>query len=157
MIWKANRAKSKIARRLIAKDPHQRTDLEAIVRSLTEQIFKAPDDAARLKLMREAWGFRLPMASAVLTVFYPETFTVYDVRVCEQIGGHRHLDHRRFFTSFWKGYQSYVAAVRSHAPDGLTLRDMDRYLWGKSFAEGLRQGIISGFPKPPAAGLEDDE
>ncbi|HYX71330.1 MAG TPA: hypothetical protein VE732_01045 [Nitrososphaera sp.] len=35
IIWKANRAKSKIALKLLAKDPEGRRDLDAICRTLT--------------------------------------------------------------------------------------------------------------------------
>ena len=31
------------------------------------------------------WKLRLPTASAVLTVLYPEDFTVYDQRVCKML------------------------------------------------------------------------
>ena len=32
------------------------------------------------------WAFRLPTASAILTVLYPDVFTVYDRRVCKVLG-----------------------------------------------------------------------
>ena len=42
VIWKANRAKSKIARKLLAKDPMGRRDLEVIVRTLTASLYDTP-------------------------------------------------------------------------------------------------------------------
>ena len=32
----------------------------------------------------------------------------------------------------WNGYQRFVAAVRAAAPGELSLRDCDRWLWGKA-------------------------
>ena len=34
----------------------------------------------------DEWGFRLPMGSAILTVCFPASFSVYDTRVCDQLG-----------------------------------------------------------------------
>jgi hypothetical protein len=85
VIWKANRAKSKIAERLRRKaQPGE--DLDAIARRLTASLYGARDACERLRLLldEKEWGFRLPMASAVLTVLWPEEFTVYDFRACEQ-------------------------------------------------------------------------
>ena len=82
VIWKANRAKSKIAKRLQKMDPGGRIDLELIVRDLTSSLFDAASARDRLRILMQTWGFLLPMASAILTVLWPEEFTVYDVRAC---------------------------------------------------------------------------
>ncbi|SRR6266568_225280 len=41
VIWKANRAKSKIARRLLKKDLKEKQELEARCRALTDSLYKA--------------------------------------------------------------------------------------------------------------------
>ena len=82
VIWKANRAKSRVATRLVSR---HNSSLEASVDALLRQVSAAPDNRGRLGVLIEQWGFRLPMASAILTVLYPEDFTVYDVRVCDLI------------------------------------------------------------------------
>jgi hypothetical protein len=86
VVWKANRAKSKAARRLVSRDPDGRSDLEAIVRDLTAALRHAPDARERLRILLGDWGFYLPMATSVLSVFWPEEFSVYDIRVCDQLG-----------------------------------------------------------------------
>lgn len=86
VIWKANRAKSRIAERLWGKaQPGE--DLDAIARRLTASLYGARDACERFRLLldEKEWGFRLPMASAVLTVLWPDEFTVYDYRTCEQL------------------------------------------------------------------------
>jgi len=143
IIWKANRAKSKIARRIIDKSG----SLENGVNRLSNQIFKAADNKERLRILIQEWKFRLPMASAILTVLYPEDFTVYDIRVCEAIGGFHSVNNKVRFESIWDGYVKYLEKVQTIAPEISNLRDKDRYLWGKSFCDDLQVDINNDFRK----------
>jgi hypothetical protein len=145
VIWKANRAKSKIARKLLHSADPQCDDLDAIVRSLTALLYAAPDSKSRLRILLCDWGFALPMATAILTVLWPGDFTVYDTRVCEQLGGFHDLRYRSDFERVWEGYELFVARVRSEAPQGFSLRDQDRFLFGKSTALQLEQDIMRRF------------
>ena len=92
VIWKANRAKSKIARRLLDRDPKRRTQLEPIVRDLTSDLARAGDARTRLRLLMETWGFLLPMATAILSVFWPDEFS--DVSEDTRLR-YRYIDIRR--------------------------------------------------------------
>ena len=94
VIWKANRSKSKVAKRLLAQGY---PDLDSAVVDLSAQVARAPDDKGRLKVLIDTWGFRLPMASAILAVLYPEDFTVYDVRVCEALGDFKDAQNKTKF------------------------------------------------------------
>jgi hypothetical protein len=143
VIWKANRSKSKIARRLMLSGRY--ADLEAAVRSLTSAIAKASSSKDRFLILIRDWGFLLPTASAILTVLYPNEFTVYDIRVCNVLGDFHRLKHTINYERLWSGYLKYVAAVQRVAPEGLSLRDKDRWLWGRSFYIELLQDIADGF------------
>ena len=145
VIWKANRAKSHIARRLIKVDPQGRTALEPIVHDLTSSLAKATDERSRLRLLMEAWGFGLPMATAILAILWPDDFTVYDVRVCEQLGAFRELAHLTRFERVWEGYVRYRSAVVAATPDQNTLRAKDRFLWARSAALQLERDVECGF------------
>src|SRR5665647_3378852 len=68
VIWKANRSKSKIAKRLLSKG---HSDLNSAVIALTKSLANVADDKTRMKILIEDWGFLLPMATAILTVLYP--------------------------------------------------------------------------------------
>jgi hypothetical protein len=103
--------------------------------------------------MIEEWGFRLPMASAILTVLYPKDFTVYDNRVCDALGDFKDAQYKTRFEALWSRYSEYIQAVRAAVPGHELLRDKDRYLWGKSFAEQLERDVACGFQKS----AEDDE
>jgi len=144
VIWKANRAKSKIARRLLLRDY---PDLDTAVRTLTANIAGQPMAEDRLRHMLQEWGFLLPMASAILTVLYPDEFTIYDIRVCNILGKFHSLGTMRNFDQQWKEYLDYRRAVEENAPTELSLRDKDRYLWGRSFCEQLRDDISRAFIK----------
>ena len=144
VIWKANRAKSKVAERLLAHASGQ-DNLESTVNSLVTAISMAKDQKERLFVLIEGWGFRLPMASAILTVLYPEDFTVYDIRVCNVLGDFKDAQYKTNFATLWERYSAYIIAVREAVTEQSTLRDKDRFLWGKSFATQLKADIQSSF------------
>lgn len=145
VIWKANRAKSIVAKRLLSKGNFP--SLEAAVSALTEQVHTAASPEQRLATLMDVWGFRLPMATAILTVLYPSEFTVYDVRVCDELRNFHSLQSVSKRSQRWSGYQDYRDAVAAAAPPALSLRDKDRWLWGKSFAEQLESNIAANFNK----------
>ncbi|MCX6723676.1 MAG: hypothetical protein NT155_00700 [Candidatus Staskawiczbacteria bacterium] len=125
VIWKANRAKTKIKKRLLLKN-----NLKDAVKELTRDIFKEKG-IDKLTILLNKWGFMLPMATAILTVLYPEEFSVYDIRVREQLGSENVYSANKYFSEF-------LPKVKQTAKDkNLSLRDADRYLWGKSFYESL--------------------
>ena len=143
VIWKSNRSKSKIARRI---SRNLINDIEASVKLITTRIADAPTPKEKLKIL---WGggFRLPMASAILTVLYPEQFTVYDYRVRGQLGIKGNLDSLSNFELVWAGYQDYKKKVIAATPSELSLREKDLYLWGKSRYEQLIDDIARGFSR----------
>lgn len=142
VIWKAERDKSRIARKLT----NVNEDLDTAVKVVTGGVSQRATSKER---MRALWngGLGLPMASAILTVLYPDDFTVYDQRVCGQLGKYHHLKDSRDFETLWDGYQKFKCDVQTLAPTELSLRDKDRYLWGKSFYEQLMNDIQLGFKK----------
>ena len=144
VIWKAERSKSYVARRLIKQSGTN--DLNQAARQLTEGIAGQSDARERLRYVcsREPWGFSLPVGSAILTVLYPDEFTIYDDRVCGQLTEYADsfkLHNLTNFDNLWKGYQEFIRTVKKETPSGLSLRDRDRYLWGKSFHDQLKRDI----------------
>jgi len=139
VIWKANRAKTRIASRLIKYGGGQES-LEVAVAKLMADITSALDPKERLSILIKQWGFRLPMASAILTVLFPNEFTVYDIRVCEELGDFKNADSENF-EILWRRYHAYTEAVKNTALGYPLLRDKDRYLWGKSAASQLCSDI----------------
>lgn len=92
----------------------------------------------------------MPFATAILTVLYPDELTVYDVNVCQQLQlmvgeNYVYVGNTSAFETRWQGNQLYRRAVERVVAGNLSLRDKDRFLIGKSFAEKLRQGIETRF------------
>ena len=141
VIWKANRAKSKIAKRLLRN--HE--NLDTAVQSLTAGLAQQPNAKDKMRYLLGDWDFRLPTASAILAILYPNDFTIYDVRVCDILGGFHSLNNRVTFENLWREYQAFKRAVELSAPSELNLRDKDRYLWGKSFYKQLMKDIGNEF------------
>lgn len=137
VIWKSNRAKSRIAARL----RNRNADLDAAVQQLISELRKAEGHKARLMVLLRDWQLRLPMATAILTVFWPEDFTIYDYRACEQLGDFSDLVDRTDFDRLWERYQKFVEAVHAAVPGELSLRDKDRVLWGRSFGQQLQRDL----------------
>lgn len=144
VIWKANRAKTQIARKLLG--PTRDRTLDDVVIQLTRGI--AAQDTPKNRLGFLMFGdvrFRLPMATAILTVLYPDEFTVYDYRVCEALDGFSNLSHITTIERLWDAYLEFKRAVEKCTPGGYSLRDKDRYLWGKSFCDQLESQVKDGF------------
>lgn len=129
VIWKANRAKTKIKDKIL-----KRGTLTENTKKLSNEIFRAPNNKEKLRILLESWGIGLPMATAILTVLYPNDFTVYDVRVRSQFGikdfSGRKNQIDRYFSEF-------LPKVKKQP--GRKLRDKDKYLWGKSFYRDLKK------------------
>lgn len=146
VIWKSNRAKSTISN-LITNGNHDGAILKDKVKELTSAIYLASSSKDKMNILYD-WGFSLPMASAILTALYPQDFTVYDMRICKMLDAFKNLANKRLFDDLlWAGYQQYVLRVASSVEENMSLRDKDRYLWGKSFYEELRVDIANGMPK----------
>ena len=82
LIWKAERAKKYHKKRLekIAGGRFQ----EAVAQ-IADDLYRCVDGKRRLELLMSKWSFLLPTASAILTILYPEEFTVYDWRTCDEL------------------------------------------------------------------------
>lgn len=138
LIWKANRAKTRHRDRL----SKHAAGFEGAVQEIASELHGCPDRKGKLSfLIGDKWKFRLPTASAILTVLYPDDFTVYDVRVCNALGDHSGLDQKSDFDEMWAGYERFIGQVRDTTPAGLSLRNKDRYLWGKSFYADVQKDL----------------
>ena len=141
VIWKANRAKTKVRDRLNRKAG----GFSGSVTKIALALHVATSSMERLKIMMHDWCFALPMATAILTVLYPDDFSVYDVRVCGQLKGEfEKLAYRQFSSRLWNDYQTFLRAVDAAVSDGRSLRDKDRFLWGRSFYQAVERDLQVG-------------
>lgn len=131
IIWKSNRSKSRIVKKLGGN-----YKFGAKVISITSQVFKAKEHKNKMSILMSN-GFRLPIASAILSVLYPDQYSVYDYRVCEilqaEIGALEYIKIQSWtFDRLWKGYNEYLRDVLLCSGKS-DYRSADKYLWGKSF------------------------
>jgi hypothetical protein len=144
IIWKANRAKSKVAKKLLG---FNKGTLDETVKIITNELANEKSTRGKLAILIEKWDFYLPIASAILTVLYPTEFTIYDSRVCDILHQYQELSSATKIDQIWDEYQAYKQSVIDSEPRQLSLRDKDRYLWGKSFYEQLNKDINNSFEK----------
>ena len=112
------------------------------VEQIASSLREASDSKRRLEvLMGNRWEFRLPTATAVLTVLFPNDFTVYDARVCGVLKRFSELANMPFSDDLWASYLDFKKAVESSAPMAFSLRDKDRHLWGKSFFDEVTDAV----------------
>jgi hypothetical protein len=79
--WKAPRARTRHRDRLA----EIAGSFNAAVNDIAADLYAASGPEQQLGLLLTKWGFRLPTASAILTVLYPNIFTIYDIRVCNAL------------------------------------------------------------------------
>jgi hypothetical protein len=129
LIWKANRAKNRARDRLA----HEAGSFSKAVEQIGAELHNAKGAKERLgALMSARWKFRLATATAILTVLYPEEFTIYDKRVLDELPRFKQLGEKPFSGAMWEQYCDFKRAVEACTPAELCLRDKDRFLWGKS-------------------------
>ncbi|MEX0751700.1 MAG: hypothetical protein WD073_02090 [Xanthobacteraceae bacterium] len=128
--WKSWRAKKKARDRLkkIAGS------FDKATKEIAASLHEATNSKERMQILMQKWRFRLPTATAILSVLYPKDFTIYDIRVRTQL---RQVPIRESYSkthwdTIWISYIRFKQAVKQKTPRGLCLRDKDRYLWGKS-------------------------
>lgn len=137
LIWKANRAKAYAKRRLTKNG---KTFAESVT-ELAKSLHGAQSCRRRLEILMMEWGFKLPTATAILTVLYPNYFTIYDSRVREFVTEFDHLKTLKFGDDLWNDYKAFVNAVRAMRPSQLRLREKDRYLWGRSLFNQVQREV----------------
>jgi hypothetical protein len=146
--WKASRARTTHLDRL-KKAKGAEGSFEVATRKIAAALAAAVGPKERMgALMSKPWEFRLATASAILAVLYSDDFTIYDARVCkvlrdEERGDFDALGNRAWSDGLWDDYQRFTATVCLAAPSGLSLRDCDRWLWGKSRQKQLAEEIAS--------------
>jgi hypothetical protein len=159
LIWKANRAKNRHLKRIRKIEAG---NFRKAVRQIARDLTAARSAEQRLYVLMAKWKFRLPSAAAVLSVFYPDEFSVYDYRVCDELIRLNKLNDFKQITnlspkSVWPKYRSFLQAVFESTPASLTLRDRDRYLWGKSIWRGIEKDCRASLRASEECVASDEE
>jgi len=130
VIWKSNRAKTKIKRGL--------ADASKTVETLMREVSQSDQPQAKVEVLLRVRGIGPAMASAILTVCYPETFTVLDYRAWETLQQASVDGLPESYPQSPEAYLVYCRACQTLADRmGLSLRELDRALWAKSWEDDL--------------------
>lgn len=137
IIWKSNRSKTKVLKGV------QKTG--KTVKEITGYIQEIPSNVERLEYLSKIGGIQIPIASAILTVCFPDEFTVADYRALFSIkeifkGRVIDISHNRWTTKRYFEYLTLCKEIMEY--NGITtLRDTDKSLWGYSFYKDLQRLI----------------
>jgi thermostable 8-oxoguanine DNA glycosylase len=135
--WKSNRTKTKIMSGL--------ANSGRSVPSLMYEVSAATSPEGKVEALLRVWGIGLALASAILTVCYPEEFTVLDYRAWEAL---REAAVEGLPARYPLKVEEYLlycrASTRLAAEKGISLRDLDRALWAKSWEDDLLELITQG-------------
>jgi hypothetical protein len=136
IVWKSNRAKTKVRRGLSAA--------HTSVQTLMQQVAEAPRPVDKVSLLAEIDGIGIRMASAILAVCYPSEFTVLDYRAWETLCNWELEGLPRTVPRTPASYVQYCeACARFAAREGISVRDLDRALWARSWENDLNE-LIEG-------------
>jgi hypothetical protein len=106
---------------------------DSMIATVTRTALAAPE-LIKHRVLTILSGVGVPMASALLTIWNPDEFTVIDVRA---ISTWRAAGHLRSGND-WPPYLEYVDLCRRLAADSAPdLRSLDRALWQWSASDGV--------------------
>jgi len=129
VIWKSNRAKT-IVRKGIGKSGKT-------VSAITSEVSRAKTRKDKLEALRKIRGIGIPMASAILTVCYPDDFTLVDYRARTALKDYFGAEIMGNPTVNPSAYFEYLDKCKELANENnLSLRNFDRILLGRYFYEG---------------------
>ena len=132
VIWKRNASKTQIIRGF--KNSSQS------ISSITKEVYKSDK---KMETLRKIKGVGIAIASAILTVLYPDDFTVIDYRVLNSL---KNKGVKIFGkpTEKIKDYNEYVKICKKESKRlGISLRNFDRTLWAENFYEELKR-LVKG-------------
>ncbi len=117
--WKSARATGYLGR----NDPEDVIDITRLALSA------GTPDRLRHRVLMVLQGVGRPIASAVLTVWQPDRYTVIDVYAVAALHALGRLDAAEVGGVGFPEYLQACRAVVEELGDGITLRDLDRALW----------------------------
>jgi len=139
-IWKANRNKGRI-RDGIRERKSSVQKISSILASVISNDEESKKNALK-QLTEEIPGIKIPVASAFLSVLYPNDFTIVDGRIIDACKDYKipyEPDPRRDVDSYFK-YLNYCK--NNFEKLGFkSLRDLDQALWGYSFFKELTEYV----------------
>ena len=131
IIWKSNRVKGKVLEGIRKS--------KKSVKQIMRDVYNVKIPEEKIKILTSIKGIGLPIASAILTVCYPNKFTILDYRVWDILFKDKKVKSKNPPKTISE-YLDYVDICKNYAKKlKLSLRDFDRAMWGRSFNEDLKK------------------
>jgi hypothetical protein len=123
--WKSNRSISKVKNGLSA------AGLTPTI--LMAKVSACASDQDRMMELDNVTGIGVPVASAILTVCYPNRFTILDYRAWEALLRFKMVTSQKMPNNIADYFSLYLPACRAMAiKQNMTLRELDKAMWGLS-------------------------
>ena len=98
-----------------------------IVEKVTKEAFKETDERKKMEELCKLKGVGIPMASAILTIVFPNKYAVIDIRCIEMLNKLNLTIKKHITLNVWL---EYLIIIRNLAKDnGLTPREIDKILF----------------------------
>ena|SRR3989344_8705441 len=129
VIWKSNRSKTKVLNGI--KSAGQS------IREITTNIYYEDNKERKVEILTKIDGIGIPVASAILSVCYPNDFIISDYRALSTLNKLLGKETLVNLSNSVPRYLEYLDLCKKVADEkGLNLRDLDVCLWGYDFYEG---------------------
>lgn len=97
------------------------------VERVTKEAFKENDERKKMVGLCQLKGVGIPMASAILTIVFPDKYAVIDIRCIEMLNKLNLTIKKHITLNIWL---EYLKIIRNLAKDnGLTPREIDKVLF----------------------------
>ncbi len=116
-MWKSARPKKKYLKN------QKRT-----VEDVTKKALSEKDERSRIQILTELHGIEIPTASTILTVIFPESYAVIDIRCVEMVQEKFNLELKKSISmNVWI---NYLEEIRKQAKDfDVTPRELEKALF----------------------------
>ena len=132
--WKSNRSISKVKNGLVTAKLTPPT--------LMAKVSACASDRDRMVELDKVTGIGVPIASAILTVCYPNRFTILDYRAWEALFHFKMVMSQTMPNDIAGYFSIYLPVCRAMAiKQNMTLRELDKAMWGLSKRKSIMQWI----------------
>ena len=107
------------------------------IKEITSDIYRENNRERKVAILTKINGVGIPIASAILSVCYPNDFTISDYRVVSALNRRGNTENLANPSSSIPSYSKYLdLCIEVAKRENVSLRDLDRCLWGYDFYEG---------------------
>ena len=117
------------------------------VENISRKAFLTSDETKKIELLCGLDGVGIPTASAILTVLYPENYSIIDIRCIETLN---HLGYKMKNVMTVNNWLKYLEIMRDLAKENnVTTRDLDKALFALHRRILDEKGFVNLYGRKP--------